>query len=76
MINVEMWAIKDTSTDKMITTKFGRSLWKRKVSPNSVNIPGYRRYNWDTSTQPWTQIECPKYKMLKPVKVRVVEVEE
>ena len=74
MIDVEMWAIKDTEKDKLIITKFGRSTWKRKMNPNSVNIVGYQRYNWDMTSQPWVQTECPKYKMLKPIKIRVTEI--
>ena len=74
MIDVEMWAIKDTEKDKLIITKFGRSTWKRKMNPNSVNIVGYQRYNWDRTSQPWVRTECPKYKMLKPIRIRVTEI--
>ena len=69
MIEVEMWAIKDTEKDKLVVTKFGRSTWKRKMNPSGVNIVGYRKYQWDTTKQPWVQTECPKYKMLKPIRI-------
>ena len=51
MIDVEMWSIKDTEEDKLIVTKFGRSTWKRKMNPNSVNIVGYNKYNFDFQRQ-------------------------
>ncbi len=74
MIDAEMWAIKDTEKNTLVVTKWGRNTWKRKVNPDSVNIVGYKKYNWDSSKQPWVRTECPKYKMLKPIKVRVMEV--
>ena len=61
MIDVEMWAIKDTEKDQMIKTKWGRSLWSRKQSPKTLNIIGYRK--WERGTNNF-----------KPIKVRVVEV--
>lgn len=74
MIDVEMWAIKDTKEDKLITTKFGRSTWKRKMSPGGVNIPGYKKYDFDWSTRPPTRTESAKYKRLKPIKIRLTEI--
>ena len=74
MINVEMWAIKDTEKNTLVVTKWGRNTWKRKVNPDSVNIVGYKKYNWDSSKQPWVRTECPKYKMLKPIRVKVTEI--
>ena len=74
MIDVEMWAIKDTKEDKLIITKFGRSTWKRKMNPNGVNIPGYNRYDFDWSTRPPTKTENAKYKMLKPIRIKVTEI--
>ena len=74
MIDAEMWAIKDTEKNTLVVTKWGRNTWKRKVNPDSVNIVGYKKYNWDSSKQPWVRTECPKYKMLKPIKVRVMEI--
>ena len=74
MIDVEMWSIKDTEEDKLIVTKFGRSTWKRKMNPNSVNIVGYNKYNFDLSTQPPTRTENAKYKRLKPIRIRVTEI--
>ena len=61
MIEVEMWAIKDVEKDELIMTKFGRSLWKRKQSPNNVNVIGYR--HWEKGNG-----------MLQPVKVRITEL--
>lgn len=74
MIDVEMWSIKDTEEDKLIVTKFGRSTWKRKMNPNSVNIVGYNRYDFDCSTRPPTRTENAKYKRLKPIRIRVTEI--
>jgi len=74
MIDVEMWSIKDTEEDKLIVTKFGRSTWKRKMNPNGVNIPGYNRYDFDWSTRPPTRTENAKYKMLKPIRIKVTEI--
>ena len=74
MIDVEMWAIKDTEEDKLIVTKFGRSTWKRKMSPNGVNIPGYSRYDTDWSTRPATRTENLKYQGLKPIRIRITEI--
>ena len=74
MIDVEMWSIKDTEEDKLIVTKFGRSTWKRKMNPNSVNIVGYSRYDFDWSTRPPTRTENAKYKRLKPIRIRVTEI--
>ena len=74
MIDVEMWAIKDTKEDKLIITKFGRSTWKRKMNPNGVNIPGYNRYDSDWSTRPPTMRETAKYKSLKPTRIRITEI--
>ena len=42
MIDVEMWAIKDTEKNTLVVTKWGRNTWKRKVNPDSVNIVGYK----------------------------------
>ena len=74
MIDIEMWAIKDISKNKLIVTKWGRSTWKRKMYPDGVNIIGYRKYYFDHSTSPPTKIENTKYKMLKPIKIRVTEI--
>jgi len=74
VIDVEMWAIKDTEKNTLVVTKWGRNTWKRKVNPDSVNIVGYKKYNWDSSKQPWVRTECPKYKMLKPIRVKVTEI--
>lgn len=74
MIDIEMWAIKDTAKNKLVVAKWGRSTWKRKVNPDSVNISGYSKYDWDMSKQPWVRTECPEYKMLKPIKIRVTEI--
>ena len=74
MIDTEMWAIKDTEKNTLVVAKWGRNTWKRKVNPDSVNIVGYKKYNWNSSKQPWVRTECPKYKMLKPIKVRVMEI--
>jgi len=74
MIDVEMWAIKDTREDKLIVTKFGRSTWKRKMNPNSVNIVGYNRYDFDWTTMPPIKTENSKYKMLKPIRIKVTEI--
>jgi len=74
MIDVEMWAIKDTKEDKLIVTKFGRSTWKRKMNPNSVNIVGYNRYDFDWTTIPPIKTENSKYKMLKPIRIKVTEI--
>ncbi len=74
MIDVEMWAIKDTKEDKLIVTKFGRSTWKRKMSPSGVNIPGYKRYDFDWSTNPPIRTESTKYKRLKPIRIKVTEI--
>jgi len=76
MIDIEMWAIKDTAKNKLVVAKWGRSTWKRKVNPDSVNIAGYSKYDWDMSKQPWVRTECPEYKMLKPIKIRVTEIVE
>ena len=75
MIDVKMWAIKDTKKDKLVVTKWGRNTWKRKMNPNSVNIVGYQRYDSDWSTSPPTQTENAEYKNLKPIKIRVMEYE-
>jgi len=74
MIDIEMWAIKDTKEDKLIVTKFGRSTWKRKMNPNSVNIVGYNRYDFDWTTMPPIKTENSKYKMLKPIRIKVTEI--
>lgn len=74
MIDVEMWAIKDTEKDKLVVTKWGRSTWKHKMNPNSVNIVGYQRYDFDWTTRPPTRTENAKYKNLKPIKIRVKEI--
>tara|TARA_R110000803_G_scaffold197360_1_gene260881 strand:+ start:474 stop:707 length:234 start_codon:yes stop_codon:yes gene_type:complete len=74
MIDVEMWSIKDTGEDKLIVTKFGRSTWKRKMNPNSVNIVGYSRYDFDWSTRPPIRTENAKYKRLKPIRIRITEI--
>ena len=69
-----MWSIKDTEEDKLIVTKFGRSTWKRKMNPNSVNIVGYSRYDFDWSTRPPIRTENAKYKRLKPIRIRITEI--
>tara|TARA_R110001592_G_scaffold272260_1_gene538935 strand:- start:256 stop:450 length:195 start_codon:yes stop_codon:yes gene_type:complete len=61
MIDTEMWAIKDIEKDKIVMTKWGRSLWLRKQSPNKVNIIGYRRFEGGNAD-------------LKPIKVKVTEI--
>jgi len=75
MIDVKMWAIKDTKKDKLVIAKWGRNTWKRKMNPNSVNIVGYQRYDFDWSTSPPTRTENTEYKNLKPIKIRVTEYE-
>ena len=76
MIDVEMWAIKDTEEDRLVITKWGRNTWKRKMNPNSLNIVGYHRYDFDWSTTPPTKTENAKYKKLKPIKIRVTEIKD
>ena len=59
MIEVEMWAIKDVEKDELVQTKFGRSLWKHKQSPNSVEGDFEKQFHNG---------------MLQPVKVKVTEI--
>tara|TARA_R110002153_G_scaffold220123_1_gene372610 strand:- start:241 stop:450 length:210 start_codon:yes stop_codon:yes gene_type:complete len=68
MIDVEMWAIKDTEKDKLIITKFGRSTWKRKMHPKGVNIVGYSGYKKD--------VDAGSLDMLKPIRIRVTELQD
>ena len=42
-------------------TKYGRSLWLRKQSPNNVNVIGYRRFEGGNAA-------------LKPIRVKVTEI--
>lgn len=70
MIDVEMWAIKDKELDKLVITKWGRMLWKRKTHPTQVNVVGYWEHKWENGKK----VECPKFKRLKPVRVRVQEI--
>ena len=44
------------------------------MNPNSVNITGYNRYDFDWSTRPPTKTENAKYKMLKPIRIKVTEI--
>ena len=44
------------------------------MNPNSVNIVGYQRYDSDWTTKPPTRTENAKYKMLKPIKIRITEI--
>jgi len=36
MINENMWAIKETDTGKMVSNKWGRTLWRTKPT-NALN---------------------------------------
>jgi len=66
MIELEMWAIKDTEKNTLVITKFGRSFWKRKMNPRGVNIVGYSGYKKD--------VDAGSLDMLKPIRVKVVEI--
>ena len=66
MIELEMWAIKDTEKNTLVITKFGRSFWKRKMNTRGVNIVGYRGYKKD--------VDAGSLDMLKPIRVKVVEI--
>ena len=57
------WAMKDTDKNKLISNKFGRTLWNRKPNPSQTIFVGYRKFERGDS-------------MLKPVRVIVTEVEE
>tara|TARA_R110001592_G_scaffold51972_1_gene159493 strand:- start:59 stop:262 length:204 start_codon:yes stop_codon:yes gene_type:complete len=61
LIDLEMWALKDTEKNIIIRTKFGRSTWTRK--PNIKNLPiivGYR--SWQERSK------------LKPIKINIKEL--
>ena len=66
MIELEMWAIKDTEKNTLVITKFGRSFWKRKMNPSGVNIVGYSGYK--------KGVDAGSLDMLKPIRVKVVEI--
>ena len=68
MIELEMWAIKDTEKNTLVITKFGRSFWKRKMSPRRVNIVGYSGYKKD--------VDAGSLDMLKPIRVKIMEIED
>ena len=72
MLDVEMWAIKDVKRNILVISKWGRSTWKRKTHPDSVNIVGYYKHKWVANVRE----ECPEYKNLKPIKIKVTEIEE
>ena len=55
--------MKDTEKNKLISNKFGRTLWIRKPNPNQTIFVGYRKFERGDS-------------MLKPVRVIVTEVQE
>jgi hypothetical protein len=57
------WAMKDTDKNKLISNKFGRTLWNRKPNPSQTIFVGYRKFERGDS-------------MLKPVRVIVTEVQE
>ena len=57
------WAMKDTEKNKLISNKFGRTLWNRKPNPSQTIFVGYRKCERGDS-------------MLKPVRVIVTEVQE
>jgi len=59
----EYWAMKDTDKNKLISNKFGRTLWNRKPNPSQTIFVGYRKFERGDS-------------MLKPVRVIVTEVQE
>ena len=59
----EYWAMKDTEKNKLVSNKFGRTLWIRKPNPNQTIFVGYRKFERGDS-------------MLKPVRVIVTEVLE
>jgi len=59
----EYWAMKDTEKNKLVSNKFGRTLWNRKPNPTQTIFRGYRPWERGTS-------------MLKPVRVIVTEVNE
>jgi hypothetical protein len=59
----EYWAMKDTEKNKLVSNKFGRTLWNRKPNPSQTIFIGYRKFERGDS-------------MLKPVRVIVTEVEE
>ena len=59
----EYWAMKDTERDKLVSNKFGRTLWTRKPNAKQTNFIGYR---------PWERGDS----MLKPVRVIVTEVKD
>lgn len=58
----EYWAMKDTEKNIFVSSKFGRSLWKRKPHPNTTIFIGYRKSEGGSS-------------QLKPVKVLVTELD-
>ena len=55
--------MKDTDKNKLISNKFGRTLWNRKPNPSQTIFVGYRKFERGDS-------------MLKPVRVIVTEVQE
>jgi hypothetical protein len=57
----EYWAMKDTEKNKLVSNKFGRTLWIRKPNPSQTIFVGYRKFERGDS-------------MLKPVRVIVTEV--
>ena len=57
----EYWAMKDTEQNKLVSNKFGRTLWIKKPNPKQINFIGYR--SWERGSS-----------MLKPVRVTVTEV--
>ncbi len=59
----EYWAMKDTEKNKLVSNKFGRTLWNKKPNPSQTIFIGYRKFERGDS-------------MLKPVRVIVTEVEE
>lgn len=61
-LEFECWAMKDIDRNKFVSSKFGRSLWIRKPHPNNSTFIGYRHFERGTS-------------MLKPVRVRVTELD-
>jgi hypothetical protein len=61
MIDVEMWAIKDVTTNKLVRNKWSRYLFVRKPAYWNMNLPGYYRNNGGMEK-------------LEPIKVRVTEI--
>ena len=59
----EYWAMKDTEKNKLVSNKFGRTLWNRKPNPSQTIFIGYRKFERGDS-------------ILKPVRVIVTEVGE